>query len=129
MRGALACSPLEHTREMLRILESQSIGNLTYILFGGRQTLFRYLGNMEGYQFLRRLAGLLFHHIAEISRGQIHLIGKVSHRWIFRYSARCEILVEFGLENAQKLGVGLAACGELSLVESGEILEKHHDMA
>ena len=57
---------LEIAVEVLRILETETVCNLTHSLLRAQQFLFRQLYYFGLNKFLRRVSGLFLHEIAEI---------------------------------------------------------------
>ena len=76
-RWAFASDAFEHSGEMLRILESEVIGNNAHIIVGGEEPAFGFGYDSQCDYVLRGAAGLALDKIAEIARRQIRLFREI----------------------------------------------------
>jgi len=121
---------LEHTGEMLRVLEAQLIGNLADGFRGKKQLFFGDADDFVLYVLQGGLARFLLDEVAEIIGRQAEFGGTVFHAG---QSFQCgifarEILVEEGLETGQDVAMGILPGDELPFVEAQAIVEQQFDV-
>lgn len=127
--GTLPREPLEHSREMSRILESEVICYEADILVRYRQTVLGHICHLLHYHCLGRQAGLLLDKLAKIFGREAKTVGKnIDRRELAPVVGRVEILSQHPLELGHNLGVDLMACDELTVIESVEIFKQELDI-
>ena len=121
---------LEHPAQVLRILESQCVGNFTDSIIRAEDTFLGKVYYLGLYVFLGCHSGLFLDHVPEIVRGKAQLVGKIpdcGQSAIFRM-ASVEVFVQKCLETGNRVPVYIFTCDELRVVESHAILEKQSDV-
>ena len=110
---------------MLRVLESQFVGDLPDRLVRIVQSLLRRVDHLQLDILLRRLSRLLFQQIAEIVGRQADFVGEIAHRRqpLFRRGAGGEVIVQQLFEAGQHVEVELFARDELPLVKTHAVVE------
>ena len=128
--GCHAGQPFEHPAQVLRMLESELVGDLAHRLAGREQQLFHPIDQPILDVFRRGFAGQLPDQVAEIVGRQTNFVGKIPDRRE-SFVLRCigvEVSVQQLFETGDYVVVHLAACRELAIVEAHAVVEQHADV-
>ena len=130
IRG-LADNPFKQPREMLRIFESEFVGNLADRLARVEHPFLGQVDQLHLDMFLCRPARLFFNQVTEIVGRKMQFPGTVSHR---RQSdllgpVRNEVFVEHVFETHQNIAVHFVARNELPFVETHTVIQQQFDVS
>lgn len=115
---------LEESDEVLRILKAEALCDLLGILRRIKQLALGHINHLKPDIFLRGLAGLGLHKVAEIIRRQTHLVGEEFHsrNSLHLSGATIKIIVDELFKPAHDAGVHLLSCYELPFIESHAVV-------
>lgn len=121
---------LEPAAEMLRVGESQFVGDFADGFRGVEHPFFRHVEHLLLDVFQGGHSGLLLDEIAEIVGGKAKRIGALLNRGhpLCCGLARCEIVIQQVLEAGQDIVVGIFAGDELAVVETDAVVEQQFDV-